>query len=373
VGAWLLVAVIPVSLLVLATASFALPWKLRLLRILGFALVYITVEVVGITVAFGSWLASGFGWGITRPAFVSFHYRMLRTCLSVLFWFGSRYFELTVRGDGPVLPGDDGDPTTVEHPLLVMSRHAGPGDSFLLVHELLSWAGRRPRIVLKDTLQWDPLIDLLLNRLPMSFVGPSQPPGAAVGAIGELAGSMRASDALVIFPEGGNVTPGRRRRAIERLRSSGRHAAAERAERIVHLMPPRPGGVQAALQSNPDLHVVVVAHTGLDTLDSLGDIWRDLPVSKTLRLRWHAVPATEVPRDLDGLTDWLFEEWERMDQWVAAQQGQPGRQGAPPAAGAPGGRTGPQQEGLDAARRHGSARRGPTGADGALPSPRATA
>ena len=74
--------------------------------------------------------------------------------------------------DGPPLPGDDDDPTTTEHPLLVLSRHGGPGDSFLLVHEILSWSGRRPRIVLKDTLQFDPMIDVLPQPAAHAVPGP---------------------------------------------------------------------------------------------------------------------------------------------------------------------------------------------------------
>ena len=58
-------------------------------------------------------------------------------------------------------------------PLLVFCRHAGPGDSFMLMHALMHWYDREPRVVLKDTLQWDPAIDVLLNRLPNRFI--SQP------------------------------------------------------------------------------------------------------------------------------------------------------------------------------------------------------
>lgn len=316
---WLFVAVLPVLVVLLALFSFALPGAWRPLRLFGFALVYLGVEVVGLAVAFVLWTASGFGWALHRSAFVTAHYQLVRRSLEVLFWFASRYFVLTVAGDGPALPGDDGDPATRELPLLVMSRHAGPGDSFLLVHELLSWGGRRPRIVLKHTLQWDPFIDVVLNRLPMSFVDPSaRRPNESLVAIERLACTMSARDALLIFPEGGNVTRQRRRRAIERLRRDGRTHAADRAERIVHLMPPRPGGVHAALMANPDLQVVVVAHTGLDHLDSPADIWRELPVHKTLHLRWHAVPSAAVPHDLASLSDWLFAEWELMDRWVAS-------------------------------------------------------
>lgn len=320
-GVWLLAVAIPVGLIILAVSSYLVPGRLRVLRLLGFAIVYLSLEVVGITLAALTWVLSGFGVALRRDWFVELHYRILAMLLRILYWFAARLFALTVDDEGPELPGDDGDPTTTEHPLLVLSRHAGPGDSFLLVHELLSWQGRRPRIVLKDTLQLDPVIDLYLNRLPMRFVDPTSGDQAeTLAAISKLAATMRDRDALLIFPEGGNVTPMRRLRAIERLRRSGRDAAARRAEGIQHLLPPRPAGVASALAANPGLHVVVVAHTGLDRLNTPRDIWRELPVSKTLHLRWHVIPGSVVPVELEGLSDWLFTEWERMDRWVSEHQ-----------------------------------------------------
>ncbi len=71
-----------------------------------------------------------------------------------------------------------------------------------------------------------------------------------------------------------------------------------------------------------------MAHTGLDELNTVRDIWRAIPVDKTMHLRWHALPASEVPTDPAGLSDWLFTEWEQMDAWVSAH-----RSGAPEAIG----------------------------------------
>src|SRR5207247_10169394 len=56
------------------------------------------------------------------------------------------------------------------HPVIVLSRHAGPGDSLLLVRHLLSVYGRRPRVVMKATMQLDPSLDVVGNRLPNVFV-----------------------------------------------------------------------------------------------------------------------------------------------------------------------------------------------------------
>ena len=38
-------------------------------------------------------------------------------------------------------------------PILVCCRHAGPGDSFTLIHTLMAWYSREPRVVLKATIQ----------------------------------------------------------------------------------------------------------------------------------------------------------------------------------------------------------------------------
>ena len=55
-------------------------------------------------------------------------------------------------------------------PVIALSRHAGPGDSFLLVHQLLSVYQRRPRVVMKATLQLDPSVDIVGNRLPNVWI-----------------------------------------------------------------------------------------------------------------------------------------------------------------------------------------------------------
>ena len=205
-----LVVYVPLILLAAALLSYKLPGSWRALRLAGFGIVYLLMELVGLTAAFGLWVGSGFGWKLRSPAFVTAHYALLRWCLRVLYNAGRRLFVLRVETDGPRL-GDDGNPSTPERPLIIMSRHAGPGDSFLLVHEVLSWAGRRPRIVLKDTLQLDPFIDVVLNRLPSRFVHTGgNGHDEVTSAIAELSATMGPLDAFLIFPEGGNFTEGRR-------------------------------------------------------------------------------------------------------------------------------------------------------------------
>jgi 1-acyl-sn-glycerol-3-phosphate acyltransferase len=202
--------------------------------------------------------------------------------------------------------------------MVVLSRHAGPGDSFLLVQTLMNRDHlRQPRIVLKDMLQLDPLIDVYLNRLPNHFVtSRSGGRGRCRGSDRRAGAGMGDQDALLIFPEGANFTPKRRFRAIQHLRDRKLVAAVRRAEAMRHVLPPRPAGVSAALRAAPHADVVFVAHTGLEHLSTVRDVWRGLPTDKTLYLRWWFVPAAEVPREESEQTDWLYRWWETIDDWI---------------------------------------------------------
>lgn len=315
-----LVVYVPLILLAAALLSYRLPGSWRALRLAGFGIVYLLMELVGLTVALGLWVGSGFGWKLRSPSFVTAHYALLRWCLRVLYAAGRRLFVLRVETDGPRL-GDDGNPTKPERPLIIMSRHAGPGDSFLLLHEVLSWAGRRPRIVLKDTLQLDPFIDVVLNRLPSRFVhtgGTGRDDVTA--AIAELSATMGPLDAFLIFPEGGNFTEGRRERAIASLREQGRLELAERAESMQHVLPPKPGGVLAAIAANPQADVVLVAHSGLDELNSLRDVWTAIPQHKVLHLAWVVEPHDRVPVGRSAQVEWLYDAWSGVDEWIAVRR-----------------------------------------------------
>jgi 1-acyl-sn-glycerol-3-phosphate acyltransferase len=311
------VVTLPVWLLLSVALSPLAPGRLRPLRVLWVGTLYLVLEAVLLAALAGLWVASGFGLLVRSPPFRRRHYGLVRWCLRVMYREATRALRVTVRVEGP--PPDE----YAGRPLLVFCRHAGPGDSLLLTHALVNWYGREPRIVLKATLQWDPALDVLLNRLPNRFISPH--PGrreeAVEAEIAALATGLDGDDAFVIFPEGGNFTEPRRRRAIDRLRRLGLHRMARRAEAMRHVLAPRPGGVSAALAAAPDADVVWVAHTGVDHLLTVADIWRELPMDKVITMRWWRVPAAEVPADRNGQIDWLFSWWERIDAWIDAQGG----------------------------------------------------
>jgi 1-acyl-sn-glycerol-3-phosphate acyltransferase len=308
VALWVL---LPLWLVVVAALAPLLPGRWRLLRLLWLTVVWTSAESTMLVILFGWWLASGFGRRIRTPYWEGVHYDLVQGVLYVVFREARRVLALRIETEGPSPAAHPG------RPLIVACRHAGPGDSFTLIHALMHTYHREPRVVLKDTLAWDPCIDVLMRRIPARFVAPGGGPGDDYEAqIADLARGLDDNDAFVIFPEGGNFTPRRRQRGIDRLRRLGLERMARRAERMTHVLAPRPGGFLAALEAAPDADVVLVAHTGLDHLLTIGDVWRALPMDKVIVMRWWQVPRGEIPAGRDAQIEWLFAWWERIDAWV---------------------------------------------------------
>jgi hypothetical protein len=134
--------------------------------------------------------------------------------------------------------------------------------------------------------------------------------------VGALATGLDDNDAFVIFPEGGNFTPRRRVRAIARLRDRGLRELATRAENLRNVLPPKPGGLLAAIDAAPDAGVIFVAHTGLDRMLTVSDVWRELPMDKQLVMRFWSVPPEEVPVGEEARIVWLYDWWARIDAWI---------------------------------------------------------
>jgi len=303
------VTTIPLWLLVAAFGSAFVPGRLRPLRLLWLVVMHLVLESLMLIELFGLWLASGFGYFIRRAWFERVHYDIAQTYLIIFFREARRVLRLKIVTEGPTPDAFPGEP------LLVCCRHAGPGDSFTLMYALMHWYGREPRVVLRDALAWDPAVDVILNRVPSRFISPHGVQGIEE-QIGDLARNLDGNDAFVIFPEGGNFTPERRERAIAKLRKLGLEAMARRAENMQNVLAPRPGGLLAALDAAPDADIVLVAHTGLDHLLTIADIWRELPMDKQIIMRWWRVPREEIPDGREARIDWLFSQWEQIDRWI---------------------------------------------------------
>jgi len=303
-------------------AGLSRPGRMRGLRLLCFALIWLVADTSALFMCLGLWIASGFGGRLSTQPYRTRHYAIMRWFLDLLYRAATSMFGVRVEVDEPALTAQE-QAARLARPVIVLSRHAGPGDSFLLVHHLLSVYGRQPRVVMKATLQLDPGLDVMANRLPNVFIQHRRTGERHfIEQIERLAGGLDQIGALVIFPEGGNWTPGRWRRGIRRLEQAGRTDLAARAMQMPNLLAPRAGGALSAIAACPDADVIFVAHAGLDLLVSVGDIWRNLPMDQTVRAKWWRVPAGQVPRaaDHEAQVRWLYDWWELIDSWISASR-----------------------------------------------------
>jgi 1-acyl-sn-glycerol-3-phosphate acyltransferase len=308
------------ALVLLAAAALAglaapLTGRRRLLRLALFGALYLAVDVSLVTCCGAMWLRHPSAKRRDQAGWSLSHQKLLSRALSMLVAAAKPLLGFSVEVQEPP------DPERIDgRPLLVLARHGGPGDSFALVHLLMSRYQRRPVVVARDELRWDPGLDVILSRLPSCFI--KQGDGARMASrLTELARGLDSGDAILLFPEGGNWTPVRHRRAIARLTRAGRRQAAADAQSNPNVLPPRPSGVLACLAGRPDLGVAIVAHTGLEDLVSPATVWRALPVTgRPMTVRWWYEPAGTVPDSDDDRREWLRLQWAIVDSWIDARK-----------------------------------------------------
>ncbi len=91
------------------------------------------------------------------------------------------------------------------------------------------------------------------------------------------------------------------------------HAAARR---LRHVLPPRPAGTLALLESAPEADIVVAAHTGLDGFARVSDIWAGALVGRTIRVAFWRITRNTVPEGTSARRDWLYDQWRQVDDWI---------------------------------------------------------
>ena len=205
-------------------------------------------------------------------------------------------------------------PEEIPHhePVIVLSRHCGPGDSLLVAWLLTIEYRLQVRIVLKAILRWEPVLDFAGELGCLCFLVRG---GRARQQIHNLATSLAGGQALLLFPEGANFTWPRWRTAVAELRSTGRIRAASRALRQSHTLPPHAAGATAAVTGAPSANVLVLTHNGFCP-DGRARPWWQLPIHRQLLVRTVLVPAAQLPHP-DHLSPWLEQAWTQVDAWVA--------------------------------------------------------
>jgi 1-acyl-sn-glycerol-3-phosphate acyltransferase len=308
-----LIAASPV-LLTLAALAHALGRRKPLIAV-RLLLAYCTREVTVVAAAGALWLLSGAGRWIETPRMQGLHWSLLRWYVRGFASRAMALLSIAIRED---IGNDAAVALTGDEPVIVLSRHAGPGDTVFLIDRLLSRWSRTPSVVLRQAVALDPVISLLTARLPHGVIDSARGDDAE-RVIEHLAAGLRPGGALLLYPEGGNFTRERRRSALASLRRRGRQRAAAAAQQMDNVLPPRPSGVLAALRGAPRAPIIFVAHTGLGLAAYPREIYREMPIGRTLRLRIWLVPRGDVPEGDAGQVQWLNRMWQEIDDWVASQ------------------------------------------------------
>jgi 1-acyl-sn-glycerol-3-phosphate acyltransferase len=275
-------------------------------------LAYFGRELTTLAACGALWVLSGAGRLIRSRRMQVMHWRLLR-------WFVGGIAEATLAALAVKVKQEASDAADAalraDGPLLIFSRHAGPGDTVLLIDRLLSHFHRLPSVVFKEAITLDPSVDLIAHRLPHAVLDVDDRKECEA-RIARTSRALGERGVLLLFPEGGNFTPERRRAALHSLWRRGRWAAAAAGQEMQHVLPPKPSGALTALRSNPYAAVVFAAHTGLGLAAYPREIWRDLPVGRTLHTRMWLVPRSEIPTGDEEGCEWLNRWWQQLDAWI---------------------------------------------------------
>ncbi len=170
------------------------------------------------------------------------------------------------------------------------------------------------RHVLKSELILSPSLDLFGHRLPNYFVTRnSSVREKEVASIAELASGLN-QDACVIFPEGTFYSTHRFQRSLAEITSSDPNRVS-RVQNLKHVLPLRPGGILALLNSAPDADLVFIGHHGFDQFGSFRDILRNVPFSAPISITLKKISNSQLPVEDEQRLKFLDHEWMEIDRW----------------------------------------------------------
>lgn len=308
-GLFILVVALAPILIPLAAAIDLIRWlatrkPAMTLRLLAFGFVFLAAELVGLAWLFGSWVQAKFGADTDRLGEGAWPIQAwwARTLLAA----ATRIFrlEFDVSGQEAITPG----------PILALFRHASIVDNLLPAVLITDQKGIRLRWIVKRELLSVPALDVAGKRLPNYFVDrKSANPARELTGIRALAESLGENDGVLIYPEGTRFTKDRLRRAVDRMRRDG-DKMLERAEQLQNVMPPRPGGTSALLDSGAD--VVLGAHRGLEGFAKPADLWSGALVGRQIKVAFTRIPADSIPTGYLDRAEWLYDIWVDLDRWI---------------------------------------------------------
>ena len=286
------------------------PWVA--VRLVAFLWWFLFGEMRALATILGIWIVTGAWFGIgslrrrvllyrLRVHWASSHLHGIRVL------FGLRF---EIEGLDEAAPG----------PVIIMMRHASIIDNLLPDTVFARTHGIGLRYVIKRELQVIPTIDIGGRWVPTNYVRrASGDADAEISRLLQLAHDLHQGEGILIYPEGTRFTPAKLKRAQEIVRER-QPELAPMADRLEHLLPPRLGGPLALINEAPQVDVVFCGHVGFDGFQYISDIWAGELVGSVIGIKFWRVAAAEIPKDEAGRAEWLFGEWQRMDNWIDSKQ-----------------------------------------------------
>jgi hypothetical protein len=273
-------------------------------RMVAFVLAALWIETSGQVRILWSWVTQPF----VRMNWTERNQQLMRWWASRLVGAAERVVGVRWRFDVP----DDLGPG----PLLAFAQHVSIVDAIAPVYILGCQQGWYLRYTLTRGLRFDPCLDIVGHRIPNHFVARGRGDNSQEPAtLRTLVDDMHGDECAVIFPGGGLFTPAGLARAVEKLRERG-SPEASMAATYRHVMPPRPGGVNAFFDGAPDADVIVVGHVGFEPLASIRKLWSVLPLTDPVDVKIWRYDRADVPEDEEDRMAWLYERWRVMDDWI---------------------------------------------------------
>ncbi len=286
------------------------------LRSGAFVLCYLWCETIGIAAAGWLWVRHGMATkdsGERWNRFLDANFRLQCWWANALKRAAETLFSLRFTVDGADVLGGT--------PVIMLPRHASIADTVIPIVFYAIPHRTRLRYVLKRELLLDPCLDIVGNRLPNCFVARAGDEAQDdIDKITMLARSAPPNEGFLIYPEGTRVSRARRERILERLAPRVGAAEFARMQAWTELLPPRPGGTLALIDAAPNLDLVFCAHTGFEGASHFSTLINGSWTHADVRIRFWRIPRRDVPNATADRREYLFAQWDRMQQTVVALQ-----------------------------------------------------
>ena len=83
-----------------------------------------------------------------------------------------------------------------------------------------------------------------------------------------------------------------------------------------NVIPGVSGGTMALLEVGAHADAVFCVHSGFEGVRTFHDLLGGRLIGRTIEVEYWRVPAAHIPKDEDARIDWLYDQWNRVDEWV---------------------------------------------------------